>query len=61
MICIDYPCDRCKNAFEEMLDGWNTACKAFPEGIPVKFLKIDVTKLAECANGYKFEEGPRGS
>lgn len=46
-------CDECKNLYsnENMY-----CCKAFPEGIPNKYLfKIDVRLLNECNNGIKFE------
>jgi hypothetical protein len=57
MIFIGCNCEHCKNEFEELHNGWAIACKAFPEGIPNKiFFDTDVTKLAECANGYKYEE-----
>lgn len=33
-------------------------CDAFPKGIPVEYLfgPVQVTKLKECNNGFKFEE-----
>jgi hypothetical protein len=41
-----------------MIDGWNTACKAFPSGNPKEFVfDINPMDLAECANGYKYEKG----
>lgn len=49
-------CECCKNSIprsEELPEG---GCKAFPNGIPYEYLfKKDVTKLDECANGYKYE------
>ncbi|MCX7715034.1 MAG: hypothetical protein N2171_04835 [Clostridia bacterium] len=33
-------------------------CKAFSDGIPKEYYwgPTDVEKIAECANGYKFED-----
>ena len=56
MICIDYTCDLCIHRHAVLLDGWNVACDAFPNGIPKGWLNVDVTALAECANGIKFEQ-----
>ena len=55
MICVDYPCDRCKHQ-RENIDGWQCACDAFPDGIPDEFFRTDPRKLTECNNGIKFEE-----
>ena len=55
MICVDWPCDSCKYVHKKLLDGWNVACDAFPEGMPTGWLKVDVTVLEECANGYRYE------
>ena len=55
MIILDYACDNCKNQLPN-IDGWNTACKAYPEGIPVEYYKdVDPSKLRECGNGYHYE------
>lgn len=48
-------CDECRNQLPELIDGWKPACKAFPESIPDKILRLNPKKLPECANGYKFE------
>ena len=56
MILIDHPCDRCKHLFPDLLDGWNMACNAFPNGIPDKFFKdTNPSELTECNNGIKYE------
>ncbi|GHV34367.1 hypothetical protein FACS1894187_04790 [Synergistales bacterium] len=39
---IDYHCDHRKHGFEELLNGWNFACKAFPEGAPPQMLEYGV-------------------
>ena len=57
MICIDYACDKCKNKYKELVNGWDVGCKAYPDGIPDDvYFKTDVTKLAECNNGYKYTQ-----
>lgn len=49
-------CSYCKNLLP-LKNGWEICCNAFPDGVPSDycFERIDVTKLKECANGYKFE------
>lgn len=54
MIYLDTYCERCKH-LRPLLDGWEMACDAFPEGLPRGFFMQDVTKLPECANGIKYE------
>ena len=56
MVYVDWSCDLCKHKLG-MKDGWKPTCKAFPEGIPVKYVEkgTDIPALAECANGYKWE------
>ena len=55
MISVEWPCTSCMHYYKELKDGWDVACKAFPEGIPDEWLKVDVTVLSECANGYKYK------
>ena len=56
MICDEYPCDQCIHMRKDLLDGWNPACDAYPNGIPSHvILQTDVTKLKECRNGIKYE------
>lgn len=56
MICGRHFCSECKH-IKPNIDGWRCACEAFPKGIPHEFLfKLDVTKLAECANEIKYEK-----
>lgn len=49
-------CGFCKNLLPKK-DGWRPCCKAFPDGMPFDYCceRVDVSKLEECANGYKFE------
>lgn len=54
MICVDYACERCKHS-RDLIDGWNMACDAFPEGLPPKFLDKDVENMPECNNGIGYE------
>lgn len=56
MPCILPTCGDCENyegTKEQLL-----ICKAFPGGIPEEYFwcKVDVKKLGECRNGYKFED-----
>ena len=56
VIISDCPC--CKNCYDRMDETKPLCCKAFPDGIPNEYLlcKVNVKKLAECNNGYKYEE-----
>ena len=56
VIIADCPC--CKHCFDRLDVSEPLKCKAFPNGIPKEYLwgAIDVTKLAECNNGYKYED-----
>ena len=56
VIISDCPC--CKNCDERVDKNKPLTCKAFPKGIPNEYLwcKVDVKKLTECNNGYKYEE-----
>ena len=55
MICIDYPCDRCKHQ-RPNIDGWKCACDAFPDGMPIGFYtRSDIMNLPECNNGIGYE------
>lgn len=56
VIITDCPC--CKNCFDRIDKTKPLCCKAFPNGIPKEYLwgEIDVKKIKECANGYKYEE-----
>ena len=55
MILLNTPCAECRYYLGK-INSWRTGCKAFPNGFPIGFLgKIDVKKLKECANGYKWE------
>ena len=55
MICVDYACDSCIHA-RENIDGWKCACDAFPDGIPARILKTDPRKLPACNNGIGYEK-----
>lgn len=52
----DCPC--CKHMQENRDSNTPLCCKAFPDGIPYEYLfgPVNVRGLAECANGYKYEE-----
>lgn len=52
-------CTFCKNLLPKK-DGWRACCSAFPDGIPNDycFERIDISKLDECANGYKYDPDP---
>ena len=54
MICVEYPCDRCKHQ-RDNIDGWKCACDAFPDGIPTEFYKKNISEIKECNDGIKFE------
>ncbi len=59
-IKLNHPCTRCINAIKRdpSIPYGSPRCKAFPDGIPYEHNHLkDVTKLEECNNGYKFEEG----
>ncbi len=56
MIYIDEGCSKCRHRFKNLLDGWKTACDAYPNGIPTEIIiDSDVRTLDECAPGYKWE------
>ena len=57
MIGVDYPCQRCIYFHKELLDGWKTACDAYPDGIPVS-LGLDGTleELKHCKEGYGLKD-----
>ena len=55
MIIINWACDKCRNQFSELKDGWRSACKAYPDGIDLKMLECDPRELPECNNGYRYE------
>jgi len=55
LIVVDWVCDSCKHEHDELIDGWNVSCEAFPNGMPKGWPSLDVTKLKECANGIKYE------
>lgn len=47
-------CAACKHQ-RELLNGWKTACDAFPDGIPMDY-SVPYDKLKEpCNNGIGFE------
>lgn len=56
VIIADCPC--CKNCIEQTDKNAPLICKAFPDGIPKEYIwgPVDVKKLRECNNGYKYEE-----
>jgi len=55
MICIDYPCDRCKYK-RPNIDGWKCVCDAFPQGIPKEHIfEKNIVKLKECNNGMGYD------
>ena len=49
-------CDKCIHEHEELLDGWNMACDAFPDGIPYELVFGDAEIRSECNNGIRFEK-----
>ena len=58
MVFLNPNCDFCNNYFRDSNNEYHySRCKAFPDGIPATHMfGQDVTKLKECANGYKYEE-----
>ncbi len=49
-------CSMCKNSIPRTDTLPEGGCKAFPNGIPWEYLfEKDVSKLYECANGYRYE------
>lgn len=55
MILVNLACDECKHGLP-MIDRCTIPCKAFPEGIPIKFMMHEnPRKLKECNNGIGFE------
>jgi hypothetical protein len=56
LILLEVRCDECVHCRRELVDGWKSACDAFPDGTPLNYLfDIDPAKLSECANGIGFE------
>lgn len=56
MICVNNPCDLCKNMLGIKEGGYRPCCKAYPDGIPESYyFDINPKELKECANGYKWE------
>ena len=57
VVLLGGECQECKNFHKELLDGWDIACNAFPEGIPTKYINdVAGSELPECANGFRFED-----
>ena len=56
-VSINHPCTMCKNSIKITGSYGMPRCKAFPNGKPPEFLlsEVDVRKLKECNNGYKYE------
>ena len=55
LICIGYSCDNCTHQHEDLIDGWKTACDAFPDGIPSRFACLVEPKPKICNNGIGYE------
>lgn len=54
-------CAGCRNKNEELYEGWRTACKAFPEGIPSEYIDdIDYKNKKVCNNGIGYEPESKG-
>lgn len=50
------PCDNCKYLREELKDGWEVCCEAYPNGIPNDiYFKSNSWELKDCGHGYKYE------
>ena len=61
MIGVDYPCQRCIYFHKELLDGWKTACDAYPSGIPGALcLHGTIEELKHCKDGFGFKEKQAG-
>lgn len=57
MVCV-VACDACKHIHRELIDGWKAGCDAFPDGIPMGFMRTKDQKINElCNNGIGFELG----
>ncbi len=56
MSCPILDCPSCKHI--DLVRKHPHTCKAFPYGIPDNYFwgEIDVRKVAECNNGYRFED-----
>ena len=59
IIIPDCPC--CKHCDERADIDKPLCCAAFPKGIPKEYLfgPVQVRKISECNNGYKYEEAPK--
>ena len=55
MICLDYSCDKCKNRLPGLVDGWEPACTAYPDGIPSAYFCRVEPKPKICNNGIGYE------
>lgn len=51
-------CDKCKFYTGLNQETKQMTCKAFPTGIPVKYVfgDVNVHEINECANGFKYTE-----
>ncbi len=58
IIIPDCPC--CKHCHDCNDVSEPLCCDAFPKGIPKDYLfgPVQVRKIPECNNGYKYEEAP---
>ena len=55
MIYVGSNCDKCKRKLSR-IDGWRSACEAFPEGIPLDF--DGNQEGEECNNGIVYDPDP---